>query len=225
VDEVLARAGLLQGLPPQDTAALAAQFVYLDVPRGTVVLREGEKAAGLYVVLAGKVKLSQRATNGVSLILALAGPPDTFGELSPLDPGPSTETAAAVTDARLARLPTDTLCTWVTGQPQVAWQLLRLATGRLRHSSDALADLATTDVSGRVAKQLLQLGQRFGSQDGGSLLVDHGLTQDELAELVGASVSTVNRVLSEFASRGWVQVRTRAVLVVDRDRLARRAGY
>jgi CRP-like cAMP-binding protein len=53
--------------------------------------------------------------------------------------------------------------------------------------------------------------------------VQHDLTQEELAQLVGASRETVNKALSEFASRGWLQLEGRTVLLIDRDRLVRRA--
>ena len=57
---------------------------------------------------------------------------------------------------------------------------------RLRRTNNNLADLIFTDVPGRVAKQLLQLAQRFGTQENGSLRVTHDLTQEEIAQLVGA---------------------------------------
>ena len=69
-----------------------------------------------------------------------------------------------------------------------------------------LGDLIFTDVPGRVAKQLLQLSQRFGTQENGQLRVTHDLTQEELAQLVGASRETVNKALADFAHRGWVRL-------------------
>ena len=86
-----------------------------------------------------------------------------------------------------------------------------------------LADLIFVDVPGRVAKQLLQLAQKFGSVDSGQLRVTHDLTQEELAQLVGASRETVNKALADFASRGWLRLEGKSVVILDRDRLARRA--
>lgn len=78
-------------------------------------------------------------------------------------------------------------------------------------------------MSGRVAKQLLYLAQRFGIPDGTSLRVDHGLTHEELAQLVGASREAVNRALSTFAQRGWIQMHGKTVFIKGSERLARRA--
>jgi CRP/FNR family transcriptional regulator, cyclic AMP receptor protein len=223
VDEVLAKAGLFQGVSAEDAEALAAQFEYLETPRGAVVFGEGEPGDSLYIVLAGKIKLGRRTADGRESLLAVMGPSDQFGELSTFDPGPRTATAMAVTDARLARISKQALRTWIANRPQIAEQLLRVLARRLRRTNNDLADLIFTDVPGRVAKQLLQLSQRFGSLEGGHLRVTHDLTQEELAQLVGASRETVNKALADFAQRGWLRLEGKSVVILDRERLARRA--
>jgi hypothetical protein len=94
----------------------------------------------------------------------------------------------------------------------------------LRRTDYDLADLICTDVPGRVAKQLLQLAQCFGTQEGEALRVDHHLTHEEIAQLVGASVQTVDKALADFAHRGWIRLHTNGVLICDCDCLRRRAG-
>jgi CRP/FNR family transcriptional regulator, cyclic AMP receptor protein len=208
VDKVLARAGL---------------FEYVDVPRGQVVFHEGEPGDSLYIVLAGKIKLGRKSSDGRENLVALMGPSDQFGELSMFDPGPRTTTAVAVTDSRLARMPKPALRQWITNRPEIAEKLLRVLARRLRRTNNMLADLIFTDVPGRVAKQLLQLASQFGSVESGQLRVTHDLTQEELAQLVGASRETVNKALADFASRGWLRLEGKGVVILDRDRLARRA--
>jgi CRP-like cAMP-binding protein len=223
VDEALRRAGLFQGVDPESVEALADEFETVDAPRGTVLFNEGEPGESLFVVLSGKVKLGRRSADGRENLVAIMGPADEFGELSLFDPGPRTATATAVTDARLARLPKAALQKWVMERPQIGMQLLRVVSRRLRRSNTMLADLIFVDVPGRVAKQLLQLAQRFGSIEGGQLRVTHDLTQEELAQLVGASRETVNKALADFASRGWLRLEGKSVVILDRERLARRA--
>ncbi|OYN78995.1 hypothetical protein CG716_14160 [Mycolicibacterium sphagni] len=84
-------------------------------------------------------------------------------------------------------------------------------------------DLVSTDASGRVAKQLLRLAQRFSVQRDGSVQVDHDLTQDEIAQLVGSSRETVNKVLSDFANQGWIKLSGKGLLIADTERVLRRA--
>ena len=93
-----------------------------------------------------------------------------------------------------------------------------------RTLNDAMADLVFSDVPGRVAKALLDLGEKFGESSPEGLAVTHDLTQEELAQLVGASRETVNKALADFASRGWLQLESRSVVLLDVERLRRRAG-
>ena len=223
MDEVLARAGLFQGVAPEAAEALASYLSYSDYTRGEQVFNEGEQGDTLFIVLTGKIKIGRRAVDGRENMLSVMGPSDMFGELSLFDPGPRTATATVVTEARLAHLAHASLRPWINDRPEIAEQLLRVLARRLRRTNDALADLIFTDVPGRVAKALLGLSERFGTEEPEGVRVRHDLTQEELAQLVGASRETVNKALADFASRGWLRVDSRAVTILDADRLARRA--
>jgi CRP/FNR family transcriptional regulator len=107
--------------------------------------------------------------------------------------------------------------------PEVSLHMLQALARRLRRANDVVADLVFTDVPGRVAKNLLDLADRFGEQEKDGLHVHHDLTQEELAQLVGASRETVNKALADFAARGWLQISARSVLILDVDRLRKRA--
>ena len=222
-DDVLARAGLFQGVAPEAREALASALQHSDYTRGETVFTEGEQGDTLFIVLTGKVKVGRRAADGRENMLSVMGPSDMFGELSLFDPGPRTATATVLTDARLASLAHAALRPWLNDRPEIAEQLLRVLARRLRRTNDALADLIFTDVPGRVAKALLELAERFGTQEGEGVRVHHDLTQEELAQLVGASRETVNKALADFASRGWLRLEPRSVVIMDIERLARRA--
>jgi CRP/FNR family transcriptional regulator len=129
-----------------------------------------------------------------------------------------------VTDSKLLGLGHEDLKPWLTGRPEVAAKLLGALARRLRRTNDAMADLVFSDVPGRVAKQLLDLASRFGVETDDGLRVTHDLTQEELAQLVGASRETVNKALADFASRGFLRLEARAVVILDMERLTRRAG-
>jgi CRP/FNR family transcriptional regulator, cyclic AMP receptor protein len=223
MDDVLARSGMFQGVDTDSAESLIKELEMVDVRRGDILFNEGEPGDSLYIVLTGKIKLGRRAADGRQNLIALMGPSDMVGELSLFDPGPRTATATAVIDSRLARLRKPALRSWLTDRPEIAEQLLRVLARRLRRTNDSLADLIFTDVPGRVAKTLLQMARQFGTRDGGVLRVTHDLTQEELAQLVGASRETVNKALADFASRGWLRLDGKSVIILDPERLARRA--
>ena len=222
-DDVLGRAPLFEALDVDGARALRSRMADVELSRGERLFGEGDDGDCLYVVLDGKIKLTRAAPDGRENLLSVIGPGEMFGELSLFDPRPRTASASAITDARLAALAHDKLLIWLTGRPEVALHLLRALAQRLRRANDVMADLVFTDVPGRVAKQLLDLAGRFGEQQDDGLHVNHDLTQEELAQLVGASRETVNKALADFAARGWLQISARSVLILDPERLRKRA--
>jgi CRP/FNR family cyclic AMP-dependent transcriptional regulator len=224
VDESLASAGLFYGVEPSTVSALTRQLQPVYFPRGHTVFAEGDPGDRLFIVISGKVKIGRCSPDGRENILAIMGPSDMFGELSIFDPGPRTSSATTITEACAVSMDRDALRAWIADRPEIAQQLLRVLARRLRRTNNNLADLIFTDVPGRVAKQLLMLAQRFGTQEGDALRVTHDLTQEEIAQLVGASRETVNKALAEFVHRGWIELDGKSVLVCDSERLARRAS-
>ena len=223
-EDVVLSAPLFANMDREQTRVLQASLTPLELARGEVLFHEGEPGDRLYVIERGKIKLGRRSNDGRENLLAVLGPGEMFGELSLFDPGPRTATATAVTDATLIGLGHDDFQPWLTGRPGVAGQLLAALAKRLRRTNEAMADLVFSDVPGRVAKALLDLAKRFGVQSEDGLHVTHDLTQEELAQLVGASRETVNKALADFASRGFLRLEARAVVILDIERLSRRAG-
>ncbi|MCG7229729.1 CRP-like cAMP-activated global transcriptional regulator GlxR [Corynebacterium minutissimum] len=223
VQDILSRAGIFQGVDPVAVQNLIEQMETVRFPRGTTIFDEGEPGDRLYIITSGKIKLARHAPDGRENLLTVMGPSDMFGELSIFDPGPRTSSAVCVTEVTAATMNSEMLKQWVGDHPAIAQQLLRVLARRLRRTNANLADLIFTDVPGRVAKTLLQLANRFGSQEGGALRVNHDLTQEEIAQLVGASRETVNKALATFAHRGWIRLEGKSVLIVDTEHLARRA--
>jgi CRP/FNR family transcriptional regulator, cyclic AMP receptor protein len=222
-DEVVRQAPLFAALDDEAAQALLATMTRVEVPRGETVFHEGDPGDRLYVIVEGKIKLGRASGDGRENLLAVLGPGEMFGELSLFDPGPRNAAGTAVADSVLIGMGSDDLDAWLRGRPEVARHLLRALARRLRRTNEALADLVFSDVPGRVAKALLDLSERFGRPTDDGLRVAHDLTQEELAQLVGASRETVNKALADFASRGWLRLEARAVVLLDIDRLRKRA--
>ena len=222
-DAELRNAPLFAALENDAAGALRSSMTEVPLRRGQVLFAEGERGDRLYLVVKGKMKLGRTSADGRENLQAVLGPSEMFGELSLFDPGPRSSSATAVTDATLLELGHDDLLPWLRSHPDVAVHLLNALARRLRRTNEAMADLVVTDVPGRVAKALLDLARRFGVQKDDGLHVTHDLTQEELAQLVGASRETVNKALADFASRGWIRHEARSVVLRDVDRLTRRA--
>jgi CRP-like cAMP-binding protein len=223
LDKILARAGMFQRVEPSTLSALTSQLDRVDFPCGHTVFAEGEPGDRLFIIIAGKVKIGRRSPDGRENLMTIMGPSDIFGDLSIFDPGPRTSSATTITEVRAVSMDRDVLRALIADRPEFAEQLLRVLARRLRRTNNNLADLIFTDVPGRVAKQLLQLAQRFGTREGDAVRMTHDLTQEEIAQLVGASRETVNKALADFAHRSWIRLEGKSVLISDSDCLATRA--
>jgi CRP/FNR family cyclic AMP-dependent transcriptional regulator len=222
-NDVLREAPLFRELDDEAAVALRASLTETRLRRGEVLFREGDLGDKLFIVTEGKVKLGKSSSDGRENLLAILGPGQMFGELSLFDRGPRSATVTAVTDCVMQSLSHDEMLEWLTGRPAVARGLLAQLGSRLRKANDVVADLVFSDVPGRVAKALLDLASQFGRTADDGIHVHHDLTQEELAQLVGASRETVNKALADFASRGWLRLEPRSVVILDAERLHRRA--
>lgn len=219
----LRSAALFAALDDDAAAALRASMVEVRLAKGEVLFNEGEPGEKLYVIETGKVKLGHTAPDGRESLIAVLGSGEMLGELSLFDPGPRTATAVAITATKVLSMGHEALLPWLVGRPDLAVALLAALARRLRRTNEALADLVFSDVPGRVAKALLELGSKFGEPGAEGMVVNHDLTQEELAQLVGASRETVNKALADFSQRGWIRIEQRSVTLLDVDRLERRA--
>jgi CRP/FNR family transcriptional regulator, cyclic AMP receptor protein len=222
-NDTVRRAPLFTALDDEAAASLMDSMVEVALARGEQLFAEGDRGDRLYVIVDGKIKLGRTSSDGRENLLAILGPGEMFGELSLFDPGPRTAAAISVSESRLVGLGHGALQPWLLRHPEVAQQLLKALAQRLRRTNEALADLVFSDVPGRVAKSLLDLAARFGRTTDEGVLVAHDLTQEELAQLVGASRETVNKALADFATRGWLRLEARSVVLLDVERLRRRA--
>ena len=220
--EVIRKAPLFTALDDVAAASLLANMVSVKISKGSILFAEGDEGDQLYLIAEGKLKLGTSSGDGRENLLSILGPGEMFGELSLFDPGPRTSTATAVTDAKLLSLGQEKLLPWLAENPKVSLQLLARLAQRLRRTNEAVGDLVFSDVPGRVAKALIDLGERFGKKTDEGLFVHHDLTQEELAQLVGASRETVNKALADFAGRNWLKLDGRAVLITDFERLSKR---
>ncbi len=214
---------LLRDLNEDDAITIRPHVQVTALQRGDRLYGQGDLGDRLYVVIDGKVKLTRTAPDGREVLVRVEGPGGMFGELAMFDPELRTATATAVTDATLAGLAHEDFRQVLETRPGVAMHMLKALAQRLREVTETNTNLIFTDVPGRVAKALLELGDRFGVEQDDGILVSHDLTQEELAQLVGASRETVNKALADFATRGWIQLSAKSVLLLDPDRLRRRA--
>ena len=219
---LLGSSPLFAEVPRAPLAELAERFVSRTFERGAVIFRQGEDGDALYLVNDGAVKISCLSPDGREVVLAVMGPGQVFGELSLFDKGVRTADATAMEDTVALALSHEEFRPFLIEHPTVSIQLLEVLAGRLRETGEALQDVIFSDVPGRLAKRLLDLSAKYGTSDPEGVLIDLQLTQEELAQMVGAARESVNKAVASFVSRGWLAMRGRRYVVTDEHALRRR---
>jgi CRP/FNR family transcriptional regulator, cyclic AMP receptor protein len=219
---VLAQAGVLDSTLPQSLASLANHMRLVEFSRGEPIYAPGDAAGKLHIVATGAIKLSRRLPDGRTL-LTILGPCDVLGIPAVAERDAHVSGATTVTMVRAVSIDAEDFRAAIRRCPEVAELFLRLLARRARRNDEDLTDMTCTDGPGRIAKHVLQLAKWSGMPEDGALRIRHNLTQSELAELVGVSRETVNKTLSKFVNRGWIQLDHQSILVCEPERLAHRA--
>jgi CRP/FNR family transcriptional regulator len=213
---LIAETPLLASLPVHDRATIAGDFVRRTYPRGETIFRTGDPGTHLYLIESGRIKITRVSPDGREALVAIIGQGEIFGELALFDAGLRTADARTMEPTVLQALSHDVFRRYVLGHPEIAWQMFRILAMRLRAADETIQDVVFFDVPGRVARRLLDLAQRHGSRvNGDSLRIDVPITQEEIAQMIGASRESVNKALGNFIERGWVSLDERIYTIRD----------
>jgi CRP-like cAMP-binding protein len=172
----------------------------------------------------GRVKVVFTSEEGEEMILATLQPPDVFGELALIDGGPRSASIQTLEPTAALTLSRATLMDLVARQPQVGEVLLRSVGTLVRRMIAQAGDLVFLDLHGRVAKLLLALIEDPAAHGSDPVVLDLGMTQSDLAAMVGGSRQSVNQILHLFERRGFLEFEGHKLIVKDLEALRRRAG-
>lgn len=187
--------------------------------RNHVIFNEGDPGTALYMIVKGRVKVSQSSPDGKERTLALLSPGDVFGELALLDEQARSADAVVVEDSELLVVPRKDFLGFIITQPQAAMSLLVVLSQRLRRTNLLVHDAAFFDVRGRLARVLLDLARADGETEPGGALVCPRLTQSELASMVGVTRESVNKWLRHYERAGLITRRRGRLVILDPLRL------
>lgn len=207
----LADIPLFSDLPADALAAIEEGVIIRNFPKGAIVVTEGDESKAMYVVLSGRLKVYRTQEDGKETVLSVLSAGDFFGELALLAPAPRFASVMVQQPARLAMLTSDHVNQCLDRQPKLARNLLVSMAIRFREKIAWMSDLASMDVYGRVARFLIAQAQQQGDE-----YITEAMTQEEIAQHVGASREMINRILKELKVGGYITTRGRNIVIHKR---------
>src|SRR5712692_3724888 len=204
----------LASLSVRERADLAARCRVRAFGKGAVVFTEGEAATGLWVVLAGRVRLVRTTPRGREQVLHTESAGATLAEVPLFDGGGYVATAIAEGDARLLFVPGPALLALWRRHPEVAFGVIAVLARRVRVFAALIEDLALRDVTARLAHFILGEARSAGGD-----VVDLPGTRDDVAARLGTVRELVSRSLAQLREAGAIAVRGHRITLIDERRL------
>jgi len=209
---MLANIPLFAGQDAADLDALLARAHTKSVGRNTVIFQEGDDSDALYIIEAGRVKVFLSDDNGREIILNTLGPREYFGEMALIDDVPRSASVMTIDACTFKVLSRQDFAECLERHPRIALNLVKELSRRLRKLTDSVKSLALMDVYGRVAKTLLGLAQQVD----GKLVIDQRLTQQDIANRIGASREMVSRILKDLTTGGYITLEDRRIVIHEK---------
>jgi CRP/FNR family cyclic AMP-dependent transcriptional regulator len=182
-------------------------------PKSAVILTEGEIGDSLYMIQTGKVKVFIGDEDGREIILKILGPGDFFGEMSMIDKQPRSASVTTLESSAFLVLTHSAFERCVEQAPRIGNMVMTVLAQRVREADRKIGTLALMDVYGRVASTLLELSV----YNNGKLMVGEKLSQQDLANMVGASREMVNRILKDLSDRGFISIESKSITIINRE--------
>ena len=197
-----------EGLTESEVQALSARARLQVVPKGTIVVAEGDRSNSVFIIESGRVKVFLQGADGREVVLNVQGPGEYFGDLA-LDDGVRSASVVTLEPSRLHVVTRDDFRWFLGANPDFALRLIGRLMHRVRVLTGNVRNLALLDVYGRVVSLLHELAVE---QDG-RLVVPGRLTQKDIGDRVGASREMVSRIFKDLVTGGYVTVESRQIII------------
>lgn len=205
----LDKVSLFSALSSSDVELLESRCVRRRYPKGAIVVNEGETTDSLYIVETGKLKVFLCDEGGKEVTVSTLGPGEYFGELALIDDEPRSASVMAVEACVMRIMLKETFRGALKENPSLALSLLKGLAKKTRALTEKVKGLALKDVYGRVTETLESLAQ----PSSGKTMVLEKITQQDIANRVGASREMVARIMKDLTAGGYITVQDRSIII------------
>jgi len=199
---------LFSGLSEDALAEVEQHGSVKTFKKGSIIINQDDESYSLYVILSGSVKVYISGDDGREAVLNHQSAGDYFGDLALIDKQPRVASVMTLENSKLMIISREGFMTCLSRNPEIAINLIKPMTSRMRMLAKNVSSLALLDVYGRVARTLLQ---KAVERDG-ALITDR-LTQQEIADMVGASRAMVSRILTDLKAGGYISVNKKQITI------------
>jgi CRP-like cAMP-binding protein len=221
IDRTVVRSlALFERMSDEDLDRLLAHATARREPQGDAVFEQGQQAASFFLLLHGRLKVTQVTQDGQQIIVRVVHPGDLFGFAKALQRSDYPGTARAATESVILGWPTDLWPSFVEQNPRLAVSAMQTIGQRLEEAHTRIREMSTEEVERRVAHAVLRLSRQAGRKEEDGIRIDFPISRQDIAEMTGTTLHTVSRILSAWEARGLVEGGRQKLLVRDMNGLS-----
>jgi CRP/FNR family transcriptional regulator len=187
--------------------------------RGQFVFIEGEPGQSLFMLKQGLIKLTKRSEDGREHILHFVHPGQIFAEVILFGDGSYPATAEVQQESVIGAIANNEMEQLIKDNPEIAVSMLHIMSRRLRIAQDRAMNLALNDVRRRLIYVLLDLATENGSKTSKGIEINLALTNQELANMVGTSRESANRIINDLKKNGALEINRQQIIITDKKKL------
>ena len=207
------------GLVPEALDEILAGAHARHYAKGVPVFSQNEVAHSYFLLLHGRLRVTQVTPHGEQIVVRFVSPGDLFGVAMAIGRDTYPGTATAIVDSLALLWPSATWPQLMGRHPVLAGNAMRMIGGRLQEAHQRLREISTEDVERRVAHAVLKLAGEAGQASPVGTLIDFPLSRQDIAEMTAATLHTVSRIMSAWEAAGIIEGGRQRIAVRDRARL------
>ncbi len=209
-------------MQPADIARVAVRMRRRSFRQGDIIFHKGDSGTTLYLVEHGQIKIFTPSQEGREVVLSIFGPGDFFGEMALFDDKPRSASAEAASPATVLTLQREDFRQAIVQHPAMSIAVMAALVDRVRRADEMVEDAVFLDLPSRLAKKLLDLAENHGVATPLGFEIRLRLTQQDLADMVGATRARVNEAITHFKERGVLTMTRHHLIIANPDELRNR---
>jgi CRP/FNR family cyclic AMP-dependent transcriptional regulator len=213
--KLLSGSSLFCQLTPTELETLAKNAHIRHFVAKQIIIEQGSRGDEMYAVVHGRLKVTRSNNDGREINLAILEGGEIFGELAMLDGAPRNASVEALEDGELLVLQRSAVDQYLAHHPHVMRSLITSLCERLRSANDLVQDTLFLPLPQRLAKVLRQLAHNHGDTNEDGVRIDLKMTQQDLANFVGASRESVNKQLSQWEDNGYLKMKSGYIQIIQ----------
>lgn len=211
---------LFERMSDADLDAFLGHASYRRVLQGEAVFKQGQQATSFYLLLDGRLKVTQVTGDGQQIIVRVVHPGELCGFAMALQRSDYPGTATAATDSVLLSWPSELWPQFVEQNGRLAASAIQTIGRQLEDAHTRIREMSTQEVERRVAHAIVRLSLQAGRKEASGIQIAFPISRQDIAEMTGTTLHTVSRILSAWETRGLVQCGRQKVIIRDICRLS-----